>query len=91
MVLGVSGYLEVTVESDSTLDFSSFKIDVHAGVLLDGLADAGLIKQNREALQGRYKECRGGKSNTMMYHGSIFHFEFWGSRLVHTVADGCLL
>ena len=68
MVLGVPDYLEVTVESDSTLDLSSFRVDLHAGVLLDGLADAALKKQNREALQGRCKECRGGKSNTMMYH-----------------------
>ena len=36
-------------------------------MLLDGVADAMILKKNREALQGRPKVCKGGKSATMMY------------------------
>ena len=64
---GLTDYEEITVEEDSTLDLSSFDIRKHAGVLLDGVADALVLKKNREALQGRTKLCKGGKSNTMMY------------------------
>ena len=64
---GLSAYEEVTVEDDSTIDLSSFDLRTHAGVLLDGVADAMILKKNREALQGRTKVCKGGKSATMMY------------------------
>ena len=65
--LGVSGYLEVTVEGANTLDFGQFDVAAHAGVLLDGVADARILLENRELLQGRPKVCQGGKSATMMY------------------------
>ena len=57
----------MTVEGDSQLDLSEFELTKHAGVLLDGVGDALMLKQHREALQGRAKKCRGGKSATMMY------------------------
>ena len=66
-VLGVSGFLEVTVEGDASLDLSEFSLADHAGVLLDGIGDVMMLKAHREALQGRAKKCRGGKSATMMY------------------------
>ena len=65
--IGVDGFLEVTVEGTEHLDFSDFDRRVHAGVLLDGIGDALLLKQNREALQGRPKLCKGARSATMMY------------------------
>ena len=61
------GFLEVTVEGDSSLDLSEFSLADHAGVLLDGIGGVMMLKQHREALQGRAKKCRGGKSATMMY------------------------
>lgn len=67
VLLGVPGYVEVTVEDDACLDLSSFRVDEHAGVLLDGIADVLMLKRNREALQGRAKVCRGGRSATMLY------------------------
>ena len=39
----------------------------HAGVLLDGVGDALILKKNREALQGRAKQAKGAQSATMMY------------------------
>lgn len=66
-ILGVLGVLEVTVEGISELDMSELDNRKHAGVILDGVGDALMLKQNREALQGRPKECRGGKSATMVY------------------------
>ena len=36
-------------------------------MLLDGVGDALLLKENREALQGRPKVTKGGRSATMMY------------------------
>ena len=66
-VLGVSGFLEVTVEGDSSLDLSEFSLADQAGVLLDGIGDVMMLKAHREALQGCAKKCRGGKSATMMY------------------------
>ena len=64
---GLSGYAEITVEADETLDFSEFDISKDAGVLLDGVGDSLILKRNREVLQGRPKLCKGGKSSTMMY------------------------
>ena len=67
-VLGrLSDYLEVTVEDDANLDLSSFDVSTHAGLLLDGVGDAELLHRNREILQGRAKEGRGGRSATTMY------------------------
>jgi len=66
-ILGVRGYVEVTVEGDEHFDMSEFDHRKHAGVLLDGVGDALLLKKNREMLQGRPKVCKGGKSATMKY------------------------
>ena len=65
--LGLEGFLEVTVEQDASIDLTDFNIDVHAGVLLDGVGDALFLKHNRESLQGRPKLGKGGRSGTMMY------------------------
>ena len=65
--LGLAEYLEVTVEDNANLDFSDFDRRKHSGVLLDGVADAMILKHNREALQGRPKLCKGGQSATMIY------------------------
>ena len=66
-VLDVPDYLEVTVEDDTNLDLSEFDLAQHAGVLLDGVSDVLMLKRHREALQGRMKKARGGKSSTMIY------------------------
>eukprot|EP00973_Karenia_brevis_P062113 8638893-Karenia_brevis.AAC.1 len=59
--------VEITVEFSDALDFSDLDRTKHAGVLLDGVGDVGILKVNREALQGRPKKLKGGKSSTMMY------------------------
>ena len=56
----------VTLEGDTLMDSSEFDLAKHAGVLLDGVGDVMMLKQHREALQGRPKKCRGGNSATMM-------------------------
>ena len=66
-VLGVTGFLEITVEMQPTLDFSEFNRKEHAGVLLDGVGDVLILKANREALQGRPKMQKGGQSATNVY------------------------
>ena len=66
-VLGLTSYVEVTVEDDDALDFSKLDVRRDAGALLDGVADAKTIKRHREILQGRPKKCRGGRSATMVY------------------------
>ena len=55
------------MEDDENMDFSEFDLATHAGVLLDGVGDVKMLKHHREALQGRAKKCRVGKSATMMY------------------------
>ena len=60
-------YLEITVEMNEHLDFSDFNYTRHAGIILDGVGDALILKQNREALQGRAKLSKGAQSATMMY------------------------
>ena len=65
--LSLPSFVEVTVESDATLDLSSFDITQHAGVLLDGVADMRTLVDNREELQGRPKVCMGGRSATMKF------------------------
>ena len=66
-LLGLSGFVEVTVEADEHLDMSEYDHRKDAGVLLDGVGDALLLKRNREMLQGRPKKCKGGKSATMKF------------------------
>ena len=65
--LGLASFVEVTVEADEHLDFHDFQVDRHAGVLLDGVADALTIKRHREILQGRAKTSYGARSATMVY------------------------
>lgn len=65
--LGVSGFLEVTVEGSDALDLAELDHRKHAGVILDGVGDTMFLKRHREVLQGRPKVCKGGKSETMMY------------------------
>ena len=65
--LGLCGFVEVTVEGDENIDLSSLDTQRHGGVLLDGVGDALMLKQNREVLQGRPKICRGGRSATMKF------------------------
>ena len=65
--LGLSSFVEVTVEADDHLDFSKLVVSRDAGALLDGVGDVTLLQKNREVLQGRPKECAGGKSSTMIY------------------------
>ena len=66
-MVGPTEVLEVTVELNEHLDFAEFDCRRHAGVLLDGVGDALILKKNREALQGRPKLCKGGQSATIVY------------------------
>ena len=66
-VLGLGAFLEVTVQENNVLDLSEFEETTHAGILLDGVADAEFLAQNREVLQGRPKAAKGGQSSTMIY------------------------
>ena len=66
-VVGALDFLEITVEMNERLDFSDFDVSKHAGVLLDGVGDALILKKNREAPQGRPKLSKGAQSATMMY------------------------
>ena len=66
-LLGLRGFLEVTVEDDGNLDLADFDLSTHAGVLLDGVGDVHMLVNHREALQGRAKLSTGGRSSTMMY------------------------
>ena len=50
------------MRGDDHLDLSEYNHNKHAGVLLDGVGDVCVVKRNREMLQGRPKECKGGKS-----------------------------
>ena len=45
---------------------SSFEINLHDGILLDGIGDAKLLDDNRETLQGRAKVDYGGKNGTVI-------------------------
>ena len=66
-VLGLASFQTVSVEDDVKLDFSGFDIRTHAGILLDGVGDANILWRNREILQGRPQECRGGRSATTVF------------------------
>ena len=67
MLQNMRSCFEVIVENNEHLDFSDFDVRCHAGVLLDGVGDAMILKTNREALQGRPKLAKGAQSATMMY------------------------
>ena len=66
-VVGLRDFLEITAETNEHLDFSDYDLRYHSGVLLDGVGDAGILKKNREALQGRPKLAKGAQSATMVY------------------------
>ena len=66
-VVEAEEFLEITLEMNEHLDFSDFDVSKHAGVLLDGVGDALVLKKNREALHGRPKLAKGAQSATMMY------------------------
>ena len=53
--------LENTVEMMQTFGLADFDLRRHGGVHLDGVGDALTLKLNREALQGRPKDCKGTK------------------------------
>ena len=67
VLYGLPGYLEVTVEDDGHFDMSDFRVDEHAGILLDGVGDVEVLQRARETLQGRPKPIKGGRSATMVY------------------------
>ena len=64
-ILGLQGFLEVTVQDNASLELSDFDVEKHGGVLVDGVGDAQLLADHREALQGRAKQNYGGQSSTM--------------------------
>jgi len=66
-IVGVSSWLEVTVEDSNALDLVDFNRAEHSGVNFDGLGDAMILKRNRESLQGRAKIAKGAKSATNVY------------------------
>lgn len=66
-ILQVREFIGVTVGDNGVLDMSDFNIEMHGGILLDGVGDAQMLADHRETLQGRAKEDLGGKSATMMY------------------------
>ena len=65
--LGLSDFLEITVQGNASLDLSDFDVTKHAGILLDGVGDVQMIADHRETLQGRAKVDTGGISPTMVY------------------------
>ena len=65
--LRLPDFLEVTVEDDSFLDLTDLNISRYAGVLLDGVGDALVLKRNREVLQGRPKLSKAARSPTMRF------------------------
>ena len=79
--LGLPGYIEITVEDSQSMDLADFDRRRHAGVLLDGVGDALFLKQNREALQGRPKIVKGGRSATNVYS---YNYSFCGRAVVAT-------
>ena len=66
-IVGVAGFLEITVEDNVHLALEDYDLRIHSGVLLDGVADALTLKHHREALQGRAKMAKGGQSGTNVY------------------------
>jgi hypothetical protein len=66
-ILRVREFIEVTVGDNGSMDMSDFDIEMHGGILLDGVGDVQMLADHRETLQGRAKVDLGGKSSTMMY------------------------
>ena len=66
-LLGVRGFIEVTVEEDAHLDLSELDVREHAGALLDGVSDTLTLKKHRETLQGRPKVSKGARTATMKF------------------------
>ena len=65
VILGLTEFLEITVEQNPHLDLADFDWTRHSGVQLDGVGDALILKKNREALQGRAKRCKGFGSGSL--------------------------
>ncbi len=66
-VLGLTEFLEVTVEDDNFLDLTDLDVRRHAGVLLDGVGDVQVLKCDREILKGRPELCQAGRSPAMRF------------------------
>ena len=66
-LVGVTGFLEITVEANQHLALEDYDHRLHSGILLDGVSDALILKKHRETLQGRAKLAKGGQSGTNMY------------------------
>jgi len=80
-LIGVAGVHEITVEEQENFDLSDYNRREHAGVILDGVADAMILKMNRESLQGRPKVCKGARSATNVYS---YKYSFTGRAVVAT-------
>ena len=80
--VGAESFLEITVEDNENLALEDYDLRIHAGVLLDGLADALTLKRHRETLQGRAKVTKGGQSGTNMY---AYPFTFCRRAIVATM------
>ena len=80
--LDLPGFLEITVEESQALDLADFNREIHAGVLLDGLADTFFLKRHRESLQGRAKIVKGGQSATNVY---AYRYSLCGRAVVTTL------
>ena len=65
--MGLPSFHETTVEYDQELDLRDFRVNMHSGVLLDGVGDVRTLHKHRETLQGRPKILLGGRSATMMH------------------------
>ena len=65
--IGLADFLEIMVEDSEQVDLADFDRSIHAGVVLDGVGDALFLKRHREALQGRPKLVKSGKSATNVY------------------------
>ena len=79
--IGLADFLEITVEDSEQMDLADFDHSIHAGVVLDGVGDALFLKRHREALQGRPKLVKSGKSATNVY---AYAYTFCGRAVVAT-------
>ena len=66
-ILGVHDFLGIAVETDEHLDLTDSDVRYHAGVILDGVGDAMIVKKNRVNAQGRPKLAKGAQSATTVY------------------------
>ena len=80
--IGLSDFLEVTVEDSEHMDLADYDQRIHAGVLFDGIGDALFLKRNREAMQGRPKLVKGARSATNVY---AYAYSFCGRAVVATL------